>query len=153
MTKAQISTANALLADIPPDQIVDLHEMGSEGCVLRTVVPGPIRGPGSWLIGRNGDAQNYDTGEFFKSKKEKNMGIDGVENLTPDGVPETQDQVDEKLRASQERQGRLDEEMTPPQPDHEVVEEQKREEEGIEPSEPVEIDPAEESSTPNPEAA
>ena len=46
------------------------------------------------------------------------MGIEGVENLTPDDSP------------------------APPLPDDEVVEEQKREEEGIEPSEPVEV-PAE----------
>lgn len=43
------------------------------------------------------------------------MGIEGIEDLTPDESP------------------------APPLPDDEAVEEQKREEEGIEPSEPIEL--------------
>ena len=55
------------------------------------------------------------------------MGIEGVENL-PENQPPTQ-----------------------PLPDDEVVERQKREEEGIEPSEPIEIPvEVEETSPPNP---
>ena len=65
MTRAQITTAAELLRDTAADHIVDLHEIGSEGVVLRTIVPGPLRGPGTWLIGRDGIAQSYDTGEFY----------------------------------------------------------------------------------------
>lgn len=65
MTAAQIRMANRILdhESVFNDAVVDMREIGSEGTVLRTKVPGPIRGEGSWLIARNGDAQSYDTGE------------------------------------------------------------------------------------------
>jgi hypothetical protein len=70
MTRAQVATADWLLADTPADQIVDLREIGSEGVVLRTIVPGPLRGPGTWLIARNGVAQSYDDGRIVNPWEE-----------------------------------------------------------------------------------
>ena len=100
------------------------------------------------------------------------MGIEGIENMhgseerpegeaesdlqsdqrqreeRPDGEAERQSQDEERLRDHAERQERL---SNPPLTDEEVVERQKREEEGIEPTEPTqlpaEVDP---SSPPNP---
>ena len=60
MTAAQILTAAALVGDMAADEVVDLHEIGSEGCVLRTIVPGPLRGHGSWIISRDGVAVSWD---------------------------------------------------------------------------------------------
>jgi hypothetical protein len=60
VTAAQIEVAAFLTSVLESDEIVDLREIGSEGCVLRTIVPGPYRGQGSWLIARDGSAVSWD---------------------------------------------------------------------------------------------
>jgi hypothetical protein len=59
VTAAQITMAARIIEDLAADDIVDLREIGSEGCVLRTIVPGPLRGQGTWLIARDGVAQAW----------------------------------------------------------------------------------------------
>lgn len=71
MTAAQIFTAAKIIEGFDPDEIVDLREIGSEGCVLRTIVPGPLRGQGTWLIARDGVAQSWD-GRILEYQSQKN---------------------------------------------------------------------------------
>lgn len=65
MTRAMLAQAADLTKKLLSETVIDFHEIGSEGAVLRTVVPGPIRGPGSWLIARDGSACSYE-GEIRK---------------------------------------------------------------------------------------
>lgn len=60
MTREQILRAAELIQPLDEGAIVNFIEIGSEGCVLRTVVPGPMRGPGTYLISRDGVAVAHD---------------------------------------------------------------------------------------------